>query len=185
MNEKPIAALFVTPDSIYKNYGWIDCYDEARDARTFNGSVPVIAHPPCRTWSRLRAFSKGDAAAHELAHLAVMIARSNGGIVEHPASSQLWTNYNLPAPGKLDDWGGFLFTIDQGAFGHPAMKRTTFYIVGCHTTQIPSFGIWSQHWRTVESQHSADRLKTPPQMAQWLITLATEICFNKADKGAK
>lgn len=179
MNEKPIAALFVTQDSIYKETDWIDCYDERRDARTFNRTVPVIAHPPCRTWSRLRALSKGDAAEHELAHLAVMIARTNGGIVEHPASSALWKNYNLPAPGKRDEWGGFLFTVDQGAFGHPALKRTTFYIVGAQTTDIPPFGIWSSHNRTVESQHSADRLKTPPPMARWLIRLATNICFNK------
>lgn len=179
MTHKPIAALFVTPDSIYKQIPWLDCYDEQRDARTFNDDRPVIAHPPCRTWSKLRAFSKGDEAEHELAHLAVMIARTNGGIVEHPASSALWTNYNLPAPGKRDEWGGFLFTVDQGAFGHPALKRTTFYIVGALTTDIPPFGIWSSHNRTVESQHSADRLKTPPPMAQWLITLATNICFNK------
>jgi len=28
MTTKPLAELFVTPDSIYKNYGWIDCSDK-------------------------------------------------------------------------------------------------------------------------------------------------------------
>lgn len=41
MTHKTIAALFVTPDSIYKQTPWIDCYDEHRDARTFNGTAPV------------------------------------------------------------------------------------------------------------------------------------------------
>lgn len=31
MTPKPIAALFVTPDSIYKQIPWLDCYDERRD----------------------------------------------------------------------------------------------------------------------------------------------------------
>jgi len=49
---------FARPDSIYKSLPGCDVFDLARDARTYNGSYPVIAHPPCRAWGRLRSFAK-------------------------------------------------------------------------------------------------------------------------------
>lgn len=48
-----LAVLFVRDQSIYKAMG-LDCYDRRRDARTFAGAGPVIAHPPCRTWFKSR-----------------------------------------------------------------------------------------------------------------------------------
>lgn len=182
---KTIAALYVEPDTVYRRYNWIDCYDEARDAQTYADTMPVIAHPPCRTWSRLRAFSKAPETEHHLAIHALGVVRSNGGILEHPASSRIWQLPTMPGPGKLDEYGGWLFTIDQGAFDHPAQKRTTFYIVGAKPTEIPPFGVWSQHTRTVQSQHSSDRLKTPPAMAQWLVELVNIIAFNRNHQPTK
>ena len=44
--------LFVAPNSIYKELG-CDCYDAGRDARTYTGSAPVVAHPPCQLWGKL------------------------------------------------------------------------------------------------------------------------------------
>ena len=46
----PVVVLFVRADSIYKTLPGVECYDEARDARTWPGGCPVVAHPPCRTW---------------------------------------------------------------------------------------------------------------------------------------
>lgn len=48
-----LVVLFVRDQSHYKVMG-LDCYDRRRDARTFAGTGPVIAHPPCRTWGNLR-----------------------------------------------------------------------------------------------------------------------------------
>jgi hypothetical protein len=44
--------LFVEPDSIYKRLG-LDCYDKERDATTYTGTAPVIAHPPCQLWGAM------------------------------------------------------------------------------------------------------------------------------------
>lgn len=182
---KTIAAIYVEPDTIYRRYDWIDCYDEARDATTYADTMPVIAHPPCRTWSRLRAFTTAPAGEHQLSLHALAIVRTRGGVLEHPASSSLWKLEGMPRPGEYDRHGGWLFTIDQGAFNHPAQKRTTFYIVGAKPTDLPAFGVWSQHTRTVQSQHSRDRLKTPPAMAHWLVELANIIAYNRRPSRAK
>ena len=48
-----IAVLFARNDSRYKQLEGYDVYDIDRDARNYNGTNPVIAHPPCRAWGRL------------------------------------------------------------------------------------------------------------------------------------
>jgi len=49
-----VAALFVRADSSYKSMRGVDAWDEVRDASRYLGPWPVVAHPPCRGWGRLR-----------------------------------------------------------------------------------------------------------------------------------
>lgn len=93
------AVLFVERNSIYKTFPGLDCYDEDRDARTFPGGMPVIAHPPCRLWGRLRSFSTAPESEKDLARFAVAMVRQWGGVLEHPAHSTLWKDRGLPLPG--------------------------------------------------------------------------------------
>ena len=82
-----VAVLFARPDSIYKTFPAIDVFDELRDARTFRGGCPVVAHPPCRAWSRMKAFAKPKPWEKDLARWAVQVVRENGGVLEHPQSA--------------------------------------------------------------------------------------------------
>jgi hypothetical protein len=52
-----VAALLVEADGVYANLPGVDCWDEARDARLYDGPYPVVAHPPCQRWCR---FAEGD-----------------------------------------------------------------------------------------------------------------------------
>ena len=42
-----IAALFVETGGAYFGLPNVDPWDEARDARLYDGPWPVVAHPPC------------------------------------------------------------------------------------------------------------------------------------------
>lgn len=137
------AVLFARSDSIYKTIPGLDVYDMDRDARSYSGGLPVIAHPPCRAWGRLRKFAKPRSDEKDLAFFAVDQVRKNGGVLEHPESSSLWAAADLPRPAsnriEIDAYGGWTLAIAQFWFGHRAMKRTWLYIVGVPPAHIPNF----------------------------------------------
>ena len=105
-----VAVLFARQDSIYKRIAGCDVYDMDRDARTYDGPLPVVAHPPCRAWGRLRRFANPRPDERNIARLAVALVREFGGVLEHPAGSLLWPSQRLPLPGQRDSWGG----VDDG-----------------------------------------------------------------------
>lgn len=139
IHPQPVAVLFARADSVYKTLDGCDVYDEARDARTYDGPWPVVAHPPCRAWGNFAMFAKPRPDERNLARLAVALVREFGGVLEHPAGSKLWDAQRLPAIGQRDAWGGHTLVIDQHWWGHRAQKRTRLYIVGCSGADLPEF----------------------------------------------
>jgi hypothetical protein len=104
-----VAALWVRADSLYFQIPGVECFDLSRDAYSYDGPHPVIAHPPCGPWGRYRAVSAQDAFA---GIWAMHLVDRFGGVVEQPASSRLFL-------------GGE--RVDQGEFGHLAVKATRLY----------------------------------------------------------
>lgn len=49
---RTVAALYVEPDGVYASADSVELWDEARDARSYAGPHPVVAHPPCQRWGR-------------------------------------------------------------------------------------------------------------------------------------
>ena len=47
-----IAALYVESRGVYAGLPDVDLRDRDRDARTYAGPWPVVAHPPCARWGR-------------------------------------------------------------------------------------------------------------------------------------
>lgn len=188
-----VAVLFARADSHYKALPGVDVWDAERDARRWPGGCPVVAHPPCRAWGRLRHFAKPRPDEKALALFAVDQVRRFGGVLEHPEGSTLWAAAGLPAPGHRDEFGGWTMPIAQHWFGHRAEKLTLLYIVGCAPAQVPDMPVVlgaSTHviaqrrtlpdgsrlvkgmpgWRPEVSK--AEREHTPPQLAAWLVELA-------------
>jgi hypothetical protein len=169
---KSVAVLFAHRHSPYKAFDLADVYDEVRDALTYAGSLPVVAHPPCRGWGRLRHLSKHQEVERDLALFAVSKVRAFGGVLEHPSCSSLWPVAGLPAPGQRDVFGGFTYPISQSWFGHRAPKLTWLYIVGAPSIPDVPFHLGMASGR-IENMGRTEREKTPVELAKWLFELAT------------
>ena len=183
----PVAVLFARSDSVYKTIARCDVFDLERDALTWPGGSPLIAHPPCRSWARLRHFAKPLPGERSLAIHAVEQVRRYGGVLEHPIGSQLWPLAGLPSPGApRDAFGGWTLPIRQHWFGHRADKSTLLYVVGCEPPAIPAFplrldrpthvvGLYSGRDRATArpSISKAEREHTPVDLAIWLVELAS------------
>jgi hypothetical protein len=200
-----VAALFVDRLGPYPKMGdWhapasptnprIDCWTVERDARLYRGPWPVVAHPPCGPWGRLRHLYKGN--EHGCAPIAVGFVRTHGGVLEHPAGSLLWRESALPEPGDprgCDAFHGYTIEIDQCEWGHVARKRTWLYLVGIprEALEAPPFpGREPTHWISggrgrvgkkakttpvppgIKVASACQRRRTPPLLAEYLVRLA-------------
>lgn len=168
-----VAVLCARRDSVYKSMPGCEVYDEDRDCRTFAGGIPVIAHPPCRGWGRLRQFSNHSEAELELGRFCVRAVQHNCGVLEHPATSALWADMGLPRPGSRDNRGGWTLDISQRWFGHRAVKRTWLYIVGVAPAHLPPLPYsLAPADQPVQSLSRRAREATPVMLAEWLVQVA-------------
>lgn len=152
-----IAALFVDPRGCYFDLEGVELWDEARDARLYAGPHPVVAHPPCSRWCRLAGLvearwghKRGDDGGCFASALANV--RRVGGVLEHPAYSDAWATFGLPAPVPSGGWcrglcGGWSCHVEQGRYGHPAKKATWLYAFG--DVALPSL-----RWGRIPGQQS-------------------------------
>ena len=164
-----IPVLYVHSKSNYKLVDGFDCYDEKRDSLTYTGGSPLIAHPPCRNWSKLRAFSKGDKFESLYAFHALRLVRTYGGILEHPYDSMFWKIANIIAPGSYDVYGGFSIVFDQRQFGFYTRKRTRLYIVGCKCSELPAMPLnFCAIERKFENLSAKQRSETTLELIDWL-----------------
>ena len=162
-----------------------NCYGVGRDARLYEGPGPVVCHPPCGPWGKLRHQYQG--AEHTCAPRAVEQVRALGGVLEHPADSRLWPACGLPRPGEPPDrFGGYSLALCQCDFGHVARKRTWLYLVRVPPAVLafppprePTH--WASGSRTaprgpvppgIKICSAEQRRRTPPDFARWLIALA-------------
>lgn len=179
---KAVAVLFARSDSVYKSLPGCDVYDIERDARTWPGMSPVVAHPPCRAWGRLRTFAHPRPDEKALGPLAVSFVRRFGGVLEHPAESTLWGTLLMPWPGRApDQFGGWTMAVDQFHFGHRAQKPTWLYIVGVHPDDLPpvpfrdgrpTHCIRPAAGSSLPSVPKPEREHTPVHLAEWLVEVA-------------
>lgn len=196
-----ISALYIDPRGPYPKIPGVDCWDEKLDARKYDGPYPVVAHPPCGPWGRLRHLYRGN--EHDCAPRAVEQVRRWGGVLEHPAGSLLWDIHvvrdigRMPKPGELPDvWGGYTIELDQCEWGHVARKRTWLYLVGVprEALEAPPFpGREPTHWVSggrgragkkakttpvppgIKVASACQRRRTPPLFAEYLIRLAGSV----------
>ncbi len=183
---RTVAVLFCDPKGTYAGIPGVELWDATRDARTYAGPHPVIAHPPCHLWTNLakvnykryggehnRPGNDGGCFAAALAAV-----RKWGGVLEHPAFSNAWAAHDLHKP-LAGTWLNSVTEVWQSAYGHKARKRTWLY---CRTKgAYPLAANWERKpgthqcgWfdRTKPTLSKKEASATPLAFAEYLISLA-------------
>lgn len=184
-----IAALYVATGGIYFGRPDVDPWDATRDARTYAGPWPVVAHPPCQLWTNFACVNytryggahnrPGNDGGRFVRALAALVRF--GGVLEHPAGSHAWETFDLQKPQRgswqksADCW---VTEVSQSAYGHRARKRT--WLLYCGEAPPPALD-----WSDPKGTHQVgwfDRNKptlgkkaasaTPPAFAELLISIA-------------
>lgn len=114
-----VVALFVDPRGPYPRLV-VDWYDEARDARTYAGPHPVVAHPPCGPWGPMRHLSAQG--GKDLGPHAIDCARKYGGVVEQPIDSRLFSACGVSETA--------LIRVEQVSSGAPLPKTDLALLFG-------------------------------------------------------
>lgn len=197
-----IAALYVQAGGAYFGLDGVDPWDEQRDARTYAGPHPVVAHPPCERWGRYWGGGPSVKVPRLLGNdggcfaQALWAVRTFGGVIEHPEASHAWKFFGLAKPPKSGGWipadgyGGWTCCVEQGHYGHRARKATWLYTVRSARPELP----WGQAQgeRLDEGFHSkeerraaraagrkpvkrlskAENVATPPAFRDLLLSIA-------------
>lgn len=155
-----ISALFVENGGCYYGIEDVDPWDEERDARRYDGSNRVVAHPPCQRWGKFWAGQplhikltgerkiKGD--DNGCFASALTSVRRWGGVLEHPWGSHAWPHFGLAVPPRrggwiaADDCGGWTCCVEQGRYGHYARKPTLLLAYGVALPEL-NWGISEVH----------------------------------------
>jgi hypothetical protein len=176
MKLRTVAALCVSGRSIYKHTAGVLAFDRARDARTFQGGMPVIAHPPCRCWSKWLSHQAKPLDREGEMNLGVWCVEqviANGGCLEQPAHSRLFSHCNLPAPGDLAN--PFLYTVylEQAWFGFASRKPTWVLVAGVPPADLAPlpFSLFTARL-SARTFHREMYSRTMPALADWLCQAA-------------
>lgn len=164
-----IAALFVDPRGVYSTFPDVDVWDEERDARSYAGPWPVVAHPPCARWGRYWSGGPSAKVRRELGDdggcfdSALASVRRFGGVLEHPEASHAWRRHTIVAPPRWGGWvpaglfhrGAWTCCVEQGHYGHRARKPTWLYAFGIALPELTP-GPSAATVRLDDGFHSAD-----------------------------
>jgi hypothetical protein len=179
-----VAALYVETGGVYFGLPDVDPWDEARDARLYEGPWPVVAHPPCNRWARLgRIDGRGQDEGRFASALAAV--RKWGGVLEHPAESRAWRAFGLQRPlgpawtrSTVDPAAGWVCAVDQNLYGFPTRKPTWLYFVGDEPPMMP--GRRATARRGCDALWSTERCRTPEAFRDALLAMARSAALTPA-----
>lgn len=190
---RTVAILCAARKSVYHSLPGLEVYDERRDARTFLGGMPIIAHPPCRRWTvygdnMTRRLKLNPTEVEQEKQLGIWCAeqvKEWGGILEQPANSRLWAAAGLPFPGSPQSESSFALAVWQSWWGFEARKATWLYFRGIPMQEINlpfrllKHGQGGRKWFDSIPGHShGRRSETVLTFAEWLISLARQVSFS-------
>lgn len=130
----------------------------------------MVAHPPCAQWSRLKGLARRNESEAWLGVWCYELVRKWGGVLEHPAHSELWKYVGVRPVVVSARW-----------FGHRAEKLTGFFFAGLREFPRPAFSFVPASRCVATTLRGVGRLPaldkreaagTPREMAEWLVDAA-------------
>lgn len=176
---KTVAILCASQHSEYRKIPGVEIYDIKRDVFSFTGGMPVIAHPPCRAWSKFcKHQAKPMPNEKDIGLFCAQKVWECGGILEQPAFSLLFAAANLPLPGSIISKTSWSTCVWQAWWGYPTKKATWLYFRGIppQTVHYPfrlhpvgMDGYIFSHMSHLQRSHTTENF------ANWLVSLARRI----------
>jgi hypothetical protein len=178
--------LCVAKNSAYVGMPGLELFDQARDARTFAGGMPLIAHPPCRAWSAHCAHqAKPEPGEKELGLWCAEQVKQMGGVLEQPAHSRLWDAAKLPKPGWTHSADVWSMEVWQAWWGYPMRKATWLFFSGISPLSVKTPLQLHPHGcdrRREQLMSKKERSATTPAFARWLVDVARQSAKSKEAK---
>lgn len=173
-----VSVLCAARNSVYHELPAVVVYDERRDARRFPGGTPIVAHPPCRSWSvKTKHQAKPEPGERELGLWCCEQLREWGGVLEQPAHSEMFAAAGFPEPGQGERDGVWSLEVWQAWWGYPMKKSTWLAISGISPDDVetplrlhPRGG----DRRTEQVMSKNQRSATTREFAEWLLGLARQ-----------
>ena len=169
-----VAILFALPRSNYLEVEGTDVYDLKRNALTFSGKNKVIAHPPCRFWCKIHYLAKPLRKEYELALWAYEVVKNNGGILEHPLTSNLWKYLDIKP-----------FPLDQGWFGHKMRKQTGLYLKDVDLLPLPLKLEVKGEYKWNYNVSKREVMSTPIEFAKFLVESVRKSTLLESEPGGE
>jgi len=157
-SKNKIPILFCCKNSIYNSFELADVYDEKRNALNYNGNQKIIAHPPCRFWSKCHGLAKPRQHEYELGLWAIEMVQRNGGILEHPKYSKLFEYAEIEPT----------IEVHQQWWGHKMKKETWLYAVNVDLLPLP-FDLVTQKTPRINQVSKKQAMATPYSFAEYLL----------------
>lgn len=176
---RTVTVLCAARSSVYRAIPGVDTITRTRNAWHVNPQGPIVAHPPCRCWSRAKMLSSMTTLKRIeemlLGMECVRLVIKNGGVLEHPAHSRLWACAHLPRPESSDHSSNvWSICIDQANYGYPCCKPTWLLFSRISAKDV-LFCNWNLAPGTLKRQMDVTpglRSRTPADFAAFLIRCA-------------
>lgn len=162
LNKMKIAVLGVCASSSYFDLvvpgADLVLFDKEKDMLNFDFDMPVICHPPCAQWSRLKHFSIPNSEDKALAFWCKLAVEKCGGILEHPHGSSFM---------RCHVGYGKCISVNQSWFGFPARKPTLLFPVKVQLNSFP-LNFDSVNPKAMQ-MHSSVRSRSTLAFNRWLV----------------
>lgn len=180
---RKVAVLCVNRKSIYKRLANVEAFDDVRNALTFDGTMPVVAHPPCRSWSaHTRHQATPGPGESQLGIFCADKLRECGGVLEQPAHSRLFEAAGLPRPGRATRGDIWTMEVWQAWWGYSMRKATWLCFVGISPEDVHlPFRLHPNGLdrRRFQLMSKNQRSATTQEFAEWLVNLARISAVNR------